>query len=168
MRKISLKNKWCQAALAFLCCAWMGIFTAQAYDVLADGIAYNINPDSSSLTVTYTQLPGNYDGLTSAIVPATVTIGEKDYQVTALGDYAFYGCESLTTVVLPESISKIGDRALAQCAALDSISVDENNFIFDSRGGCNAVIESNWGRLMAGGHQTTIANGVYDDMKLLR
>lgn len=162
MKKISLKNKWCQTALAILCCAWMGIFTAQAYDVLADGIAYNINPDSSSLTVTYTQLPGNYDGLTSAIVPATVTIGEKNYQVTALGDYAFYGCESLTTVVLPESISKIGDRALAQCAALDSISVDENNFIFDSRGGCNAVIESNWGRLMAGCHKTTIANGVYE------
>jgi hypothetical protein len=41
--------------------------------------------------------------------------------VTKLGDYAFYGCTSITNVVVPNSVTKIGNYAFAGCSKLTSI-----------------------------------------------
>lgn len=148
--------------MAVLCGVVMWAAPAHAYDLLVDGIAYNINSDGRTLTVTNTQPINNYADLTRADIPSLLSVDNKNYRVTAIGDFAFYGSAALQVVVIPESVESIGDRALAHCAALDSIIVNENNFTFDSRNGCNAVVESNWGRLIAGCHNTTIANGVYE------
>ena len=48
-----------------------------AYDFMVDGIAYNINADGESVSVTYTTYPGqnynvNYTDVTSIIVPSSV------------------------------------------------------------------------------------------------
>ena len=41
------------------------------------------------------------------VIPATID-GKK---VAAIGDYAFWGCGSLTSVAIPDSVTSIGDRA---------------------------------------------------------
>ncbi|MDR1371676.1 MAG: leucine-rich repeat domain-containing protein [Dysgonamonadaceae bacterium] len=50
----------------------------------------------------------------------TVIIGNN---VTHIGDYAFYNCSSLTSVTIPESVTSIGDRAFAYCYSLASVTI---------------------------------------------
>ena len=43
--------------------------------------------------------------------------------VTKIGDYAFDGCESLQSIVIPESVTEIGDGAFMYCKSLQSIVI---------------------------------------------
>lgn len=80
--------------------------------------------------------------------------------VTSIGDYAFYGCSGLTGVAIPDSVTFIGISVFERCSGLESISVDEKNPKFDSRKGCNALIESESNTLISGCKNTVIPNGV--------
>ena len=53
----------------------------------------------------------------------SVTIPDS---VTSIGDYAFYGCSSLTTVTIPDSVTSIGKYAFEDCTSLTSITIPES------------------------------------------
>ena len=46
--------------------------------------------------------------------------------VTSIGDYAFYGCESLINVELSDSVTTIGRMAFNDCTALTSIEIPDS------------------------------------------
>jgi len=46
--------------------------------------------------------------------------------VTAIDGMAFYGCDRLVSVVVPDGVESIGDYAFYGCAALESISLPES------------------------------------------
>ena len=46
--------------------------------------------------------------------------------VTAIGDYAFAWCSSLTSIVIPESVTAIGDGAFGDCSSLTSIVIPDS------------------------------------------
>lgn len=46
--------------------------------------------------------------------------------LTAIGDYAFYGCENLSTIKLPTSLTSIGNGAFGHCHGLKSIELPDN------------------------------------------
>lgn len=99
-----------------------------AYDFMVDGIAYILNDDSASVSVTYTDYPGNnynvnYTDVTSIIVPSSVNYEGKDYAVTTIGNLAFSMCTTLKQVILPEGLIKIGQNAFAVCTQLESINI---------------------------------------------
>ena len=52
-----------------------------------------------------------------------VTIPES---VTSIGDSAFKGCESLTSVTIPESVTSIGNRAFKGCSGLTSVTIPDS------------------------------------------
>ncbi len=47
--------------------------------------------------------------------------------VTGIGTNAFYGCDDLTVVVLPDTVTQLDDNALGNCGALSAILVDAAN-----------------------------------------
>jgi hypothetical protein len=46
-------------------------------------------------------------------------------EATAIGDSAFYGCESLVSVTIPASVTSIGKHAFRNCTGLSSVTVSE-------------------------------------------
>jgi len=122
---------------------------------------------------------GNYafgfcENLTAVTIPNSVT---------RLDNGAFCRCTGLTSVTIPNSVKEIRDNAFSQsgltaitipasvtnlvydafrgCSDLASITVDEGNTVYDSRGNCNAVIESETDQLIIGCKNTVIPSGVF-------
>ena len=46
--------------------------------------------------------------------------------VTEIGDYAFDGCEGLTSVTIPDGVTSIGDGAFERCTGLASVNISES------------------------------------------
>lgn len=88
--------------------------------------------------------------ITSVTIPNSVTSIEYS---------AFSGCSDLTSVTIPNSVTSIGNTAFAYCSGLTSIIVENGNPNYDSRNGCNAIIDSN-NQLIVGGRNTIIPNSV--------
>ena len=61
--------------------------------------------------------------ITTANIPSTVTYQETTYDVTAIGDSAFYDCRSLTTVTILNSVISIGEAAFDGCSSLTSVTI---------------------------------------------
>ena len=80
--------------------------------------------------------------------------------VTTIGDAAFYNCSALTSVSIGNSVSSIGSEAFMRCGGLTSIVVASGNTTYDSRGNCNAIIETASNTLIAGCCNTVIPGTV--------
>ena len=109
-------------------------------------------------------------------------------RVTTIGEDAFYYCpipsvvisEGVTTIErrafsncpikelhIPSSLVSIspednsfGEGAFYNCSKLQSITVDEANPVYDSRGNCNALIETATNTLLKGSNNTVIPNDI--------
>ena len=133
---------------------------ATAADFVVDGICYNIKGNEAA--VASRRVPGflfiGYSG--DVVIPATVTYDGTTYPVTSIEAIAFYGSTELTSIVVPNSVTEIGQEAFGNCPGLTSIVVESGNPRFDSRNNCNAIIETTDNELIAGCKNTIIPNSV--------
>ena len=44
-------------------------------------------------------------------------------EMTSIGDYAFYGCENVTSITIPEKVLEIGECGFAQCRGLVNLNL---------------------------------------------
>lgn len=61
----------------------------------------------------------------SISIPSVVSDGESDYSVVKIGDYSFYGCSSLYTIDIPNSVLEIGEWAF-MATGLTELSIPES------------------------------------------
>ena len=80
--------------------------------------------------------------------------------ITKIGDFAFWGCYGLTDLNIPASVTQIGYMAFYGCSALNSIVVDSENSVYDSRNNCNALIVTSSNTLFLGCKNTIIPDGI--------
>ena len=94
--------------------------------------------------------------LTSVVLPETVTaIGASAFQycfylssirlsenLENIASDAFWNCVRLTSIRIPAKVNSIGDTVFGYCTQLADVSVDPANTVFDSREGCNAIVET--------------------------
>ena len=112
-------------------------------------------------------------GITSFTIPNSVT---------SIGHGAFYGCSGLPSITIPNSVTSIGywafcltgissivipanvtfigAGAFGGCVGVTSIKVEAGNTVFDSRNGCNAIIQTSTNTLITGCKNTTIPEGI--------
>jgi surface protein len=119
----------------------------------------------------------NGDGELSQTEAAVVeSLGEVFYnnnEITSFNELRFftglkdmsgwvtlYGCHSLKTIIIPAGVISLDGATLAGCDALEQISVDPANTVYDSRMGCNGVIETATNKLVVGCINTIIPDNV--------
>ena len=82
-------------------------------------------------TVTCKHLSVNKNGIFSirsdyrgnVVIPSTVTHNGTTYPVTSVGFSAFYDCDSLTSVTIPNSVTSIESEAFRGCRSLTSVNI---------------------------------------------
>ena len=130
-----------------------------ATKVCIDGIWYELNEEKKEATVTRSDdKEEKYQG--ELAIPAFVEYEDVKYVVTEIIYYAFSGCTDLVCITIPESVTKVESYAFKTCNSLTSIIVAEGNNIYDSRNGCNAIIETSSNKLVVGCSTTIIPASV--------
>ena len=99
--------------------------TAQAYAEkygrtfvsLDAGVVYTLNDAGTEYSVT------DYTGTaTEVVIPSTY----NEKPVTSIGEWAFDGCYSLTSITIPDSVTSIGECAFSLCDNLTSITIPDS------------------------------------------
>ena len=149
--------------------------SAKAQSVEIDGVYYTFGADTATVAQSY-----NHTG--DIVIPGTVTYNGQTYTVTAIGPNAFNYCSkvtsvtigpnvkwiqynafrytSITSITIPASVVYINYPVFDGCENLETIVVEAGNPKYDSRGGCNAIIETAKNALMCGCKNTVIPNDV--------
>ena len=86
--------------------------------VYSEGLEYTLLVDENGYSVT---------GIGTCqdkklVIPATY----NNLPVTAIGDYAFYYCDNLTSVSIGNSVTTIGDAAFGDCTNLTSVVIPDS------------------------------------------
>lgn len=56
-------------------------------------------------------------------IPSIVTYNNTTYTVSSIGLYAFFECENLISVIIPNSVISIGSNAFTYCVGLNSVTI---------------------------------------------
>ncbi|MBR1788102.1 MAG: leucine-rich repeat domain-containing protein [Bacteroidaceae bacterium] len=130
-----------------------------AVDVKIGGLYYNVTRVTKQAEVIAGGGLGNaYAGTVE--IPEKIKYNGLTYNVVAIAPSAFAGCQELTAVKIPKSVTSIGTMAFKDCGGLENIEVNAANPTFDSRDNCNAIIETGSNTLVAGCKTTQIPNNI--------
>ena len=142
--------------ILFLVMMLLPIMASAQSTVKIDDVYYNLNAVDKTAEVTF----GGYSG--DIVIPSTVTKDDVEYTVTSIASNAFYNSPQMTSVIIPKSVTTIKYRRnfFYNCNKLASIVVEEGNPNYDSREGCNALIETASKKLLYGANNSFIPNSI--------
>jgi hypothetical protein len=70
-----------------------------------------------------------------------------------------YGYSKLKSIHFPSTLTDISAGGLAGCPGLQSVTIDQNNLVLDSRDNCNAIIKTATNTLVTGCAASTVPEG---------
>ena len=88
--------------------------TVSAMDFEVDGVRYSTTEGGVMVT-------GYNSNATDLVLNGTVTYEGTTYDVVSIGNYAFNGCSSLTSIGDLSACTSIGNYAFRDCSSLTSI-----------------------------------------------
>ena len=97
--------------------------------VESNGLYYEI---SSNRSATLIANPNGTKYSGRITIPIRFKKGNLEYLVKAIGDDAFSGCSSLTSVTIGKSVKSIGKLAFFGCSALTSLTIPDNVTVIDT------------------------------------
>ncbi len=110
----------------------LSVISVTSYaQTIIDGISYELDKETKTAVVNNGDI--RYSG--DIVIPKTVTKDGVRYDVKGIANSAFDYCANVTSVTIPNSVTKIGSSAFNHCISLTSIvipnsvtSVGENAF----------------------------------------
>lgn len=106
---------------------WSGMTNIQAEPIERNGIYYSLN--MNNLNASVIQHPdgaGGYNPLVDIVVPESIEAYGQTFSVDTIGKDAFYGCDEIRTISLPNSVVCIEEYAFYSCSILNTINIPEN------------------------------------------
>ncbi len=86
-----------------------------------NGINYELNTTNYTATVLKYTSGSKYSG--DIVIPETVKYSKKDYTVSMIDFMAFYDCDGMTSLSIPNTVYFINRSAFQQCTGLKSIEL---------------------------------------------
>ena len=114
---------------------------ATANYIDADAFYQNVNLESISVASgnpNFKSVGGvlySRDGTKLILCPAKVATVQILTDVTQIADSAFYACQNLTEITIPENVRSIGTLAFVHCTNLRRFNASEKNQAFKSKDG---------------------------------
>ena len=110
------------AALALVLAAFAGgqSFIVEADEGIYDSMTYVTVDEDMDGVFDYVKITACDQSVTEVEIPSKI----KGLPVTIIEE-AFYGCENLTSITIPESVTSIGDLAFFYCKNLTSITIPD-------------------------------------------
>jgi hypothetical protein len=93
---------------------WLGILGWLVLAATAAQAQFTFTTNNGAITITGYTGPGG-----AVTIPATM----DGLPVTAIGDYAFQSCTSLTKVTIPGGVTSLGDNAFQSCTSLSYVTI---------------------------------------------
>lgn len=88
-----------------------------------DSLEYTvIDPDNN-----YVSIKKNICPIGDLNIPELVDYFCTIYTITEIADYAFFNCEEIASVVIPKTVTSIGNSAFAFCSSLNGITLNSMN-----------------------------------------
>ena len=81
-------------------------------------------------------------------------------KIEYIGVWVFKDCKKLQSITIPASVTKIENNLFDGCTSLSSITIEKGNKVYDSRNGCNGIVETYNNELIAGCKNTIIPSSV--------
>jgi len=100
--------------------------------------------DNDNLQAEVTSMPsGKYAG--DIVIPSSINYEAKTYSVMNIGLIAFSSCYSLTSVTIPNSVTRIDNSAFYGCSGLTSVTIPNSvtsigGFAFSGCSGLTSVV----------------------------
>lgn len=105
----------------FIIALVMPLLSFAQKEFIADGLKFKIL-DEASVAVSKISDNNNPSGVLN--IPSKVNFDGKNYTVTTLPGWSFFGCKELTEVIIPGSVTKVDIWSFSSCPKLEKVTFD--------------------------------------------
>ncbi|MGN0514043.1 MAG: leucine-rich repeat protein [Lachnospiraceae bacterium] len=68
---------------------------------------------------------GDYSNIKEVIIPKVINVEGKDYSVTKIAEGCFINCSTLETIVIPQTVTTVGNGSFNGCTALKKVHISD-------------------------------------------